>query len=92
MSGFVIIHITPAILFELSIHIHVYPNNWDIFLIGQELIHSRPGPFWIPCRGENTFCKEHINNLSQTGSDKIMLKYVADNISVFFMYGDFIAK
>ncbi len=38
VSDLVIIHITPVSLFKLSIHICVYTNYWDIFLIRQEFI------------------------------------------------------
>ena len=92
MSGFVIIHITPMILFKLSIHIYVSPNNWDIFLIGQEFINSRPGPFGVPSRRSYALRKEHINGFPQAGSCKIILKYAADNICSFLMGGNSIAN
>ncbi|NBI11385.1 hypothetical protein D1641_15425, partial [Colidextribacter sp. OB.20] len=37
-------------------------------------------------------CKEHINDFPQAGSGKIILKYAADNICIFFMYDDFLAN
>ena len=92
MSVFVIIHITPAIPFELSVHIYIYPNNWDIFLIGKELINSRPGPFGVSSRRSYALRKEHINYFPQTGSCKIILKYAADNICPFLMDGNSLAN
>ncbi len=85
MSGLVIIHITPAIPFELSIQVCLHANEGDILFICQEFIHSGPGPFRVSCWGENAFCKEHINNLSQAGSGEVILKYASDGIRLFFM-------
>ena len=92
MFGLVIIHITPAIPFKLSIHVYGYPNNWDIFLIGQELINSRPGPFVVSSRRSYALRKEHINYFPQAGSCKIILKYAADNICLFLMDGNSLAN
>ena len=84
MSDLVIIHITPASLFKLSIHICVYTNYWDIFLIRQEFIYSCSGPLGIPCWGGNASCKEHINNFPQAGSGKIILNTVSDIASALY--------
>ena len=90
MSSLFMIHITPMILFKLSIQIYLHTNDWNIFLIDEELVHSSPCPFRLLCRGGNTFYKEHINNFSQTGSDKVKLKYATDNTRSFLVNDNFI--
>ena len=64
MSGLVIIHITSAILFKLSIQVYFHTNDWNIFLVGQEFVHGCSGPFGFFCRRGDSFCKKHINNFS----------------------------
>ncbi len=92
MSSFVIVHITPALPLELSIHICLHTNNRDIFCIRQEFVHCCSAPFRITRWGRDTFCIKHIHNFPQTGSSKIVSKYTADSIRLFFMNNDFIVN
>ena len=80
------------ILFELSIQIYVYANDWNAFLVGEEFVHSCSGPLGVSDWEGNALCKENINNFAQAGSGKILLKYIADHICFFFMHDDFLAN
>ena len=90
MTRLVIIHITPALSFKLSIHICFHADDCNIFRIRQEFVYSRSAPFRITRRGCDAFFIKHIHNLAQTGTSKIVLKYTADSIRLFFMYKDFL--